>query len=87
MYTMSKIAIFAVAGTALSLSGCVTRDQVNTAQATANQALAQAQAAQQTANAAQSAAQSAQQTASAAQQSANQARPAVYVQPDRGPRD
>ena len=87
MYMISKVAFFAVAGSALFLSGCVTQDDLNRAQATANQALSQAQAAQQTANAAQSAAQAAQQTASAAQQTANTARPAVYVQPAPGPRD
>ena len=87
MYTVSRAAIFAVAGSGLFLSGCVTRDDVSRAQATANQALSAAQTAQQTANAAQYAAQAAQQTASAAQQTATTARPAVYVQPARGPRD
>lgn len=87
MYNMSKIAIFAVAGSAVLLSGCVTTDDLNRTQATANQALSQAQAAQQTANAAQSTAQAAQSTAQAAQQTANQARPAAYVQPVSGQRD
>lgn len=87
MYIVNKVAIFAVAGSALLLSGCVTRDEVNTAQATANQALSTAQAAQQSASAAQSAAQAAQQTASAAHQAATTARPAVYVQPASGQRD
>lgn len=87
MYAVTKLAIFAVAGSALLLSGCVTRDEVNTAQNTANHALSAAQAAQQSASAAQSAAQAAQQTASAAQQTATSARPAVYIQPASGPRD
>jgi len=87
MYIINKVAIFAIAGSALLLSGCVTRDEVNTAQATANHALSAAQTAQQSANAAQSAAQTAQQTASAAQQAATTARPAVYVQPASSPHD
>lgn len=67
----TRTATLAVAGTALLLSGCVTGNDVNTAQTAADQALTQAQAAQQSASAAQYMAQ-------AAQQSADQARSAAF---------
>jgi len=72
---LRRTAVPAVIGTALFLSGCVTWDDYSRTQATANQALSQAQVAQQSARAAQYAAQ-------AAQQSADQARFA-----SSGPRD
>jgi hypothetical protein len=64
--------IFAGAACALiGLSGCASIESVEHAQATADQALADAGRAQQTASNAQAAAERAQQTASAAQSSAD----------------
>ncbi|HEX4861478.1 MAG TPA: hypothetical protein VFV07_09590 [Rhizomicrobium sp.] len=58
---LRKLSLVSALAGALMVGGCATEDEVQKAQATADQAMSAAQAAQQTANQAQSAAQSAQQ--------------------------
>jgi hypothetical protein len=70
---LRRSTLLAIAAAAPLISGCATRDSVEMAQSTANQALATAQSATSAAQAAQQRADQAQQTAQAAQSSANSA--------------
>lgn len=71
--SISRISLAGIAASALALSGCATVDSVRHAQATADQALSQAQAAGASAQAAGAAAQRAQSSADAAGAAAQRA--------------
>lgn len=71
--SISRIGLAGIAASALVLSGCATVESVEKAQATADQAMSQAQGAQSTAQAAGAAAQRAQGTADSAGAAAQRA--------------